>query len=64
MAHVGKKIVTFFQDAWLELCKVTWPTKVELKDATIVVIVSMVLVGAFIGGIDYLITIALKYILQ
>jgi preprotein translocase subunit SecE len=35
-----------------ELSKVSWPTREELRDSTIVVIVTVLLVAAFIGIVD------------
>lgn len=37
-----------------ELRKVTWPTWLQVRDLTMVVIVISVAVGAILGGIDYL----------
>lgn len=38
-----------------ELRKVVWPTWGELYRYTLVVIVTVVILGVFIGGVDYLI---------
>jgi len=35
-----------------ELGKVSWPTREELRDSTIVVIVTVLLLAAFIGIVD------------
>ena len=35
-----------------ELGRVSWPTRDELRDSTVVVIVTVLLVAAFIGIID------------
>ena len=35
-----------------ELSKVSWPTREELRDSTIVVIITVLLVAAFIGIVD------------
>ena len=40
------------KDVRAELAKVSWPTREELRDSTVVVIVTVLLVAAFIGIID------------
>ncbi len=46
------KIVNFFNDVVKEMKKVTWPTKEELKESTIIVIVTCLLLSAFTYVID------------
>ena len=45
----------FFREVFEELRKVVWPTWGELYRYTLVVIVTVVILGVFIGGVDYLI---------
>ena len=42
-----------FKNMWHELKKVTWPTKKELINYSVVVFVFMVVMGIIIGVIDY-----------
>jgi preprotein translocase subunit SecE len=44
----------FLREVYDELRKVVWPTMGELYRYTLVVIFTVVLLGAFIGGTDYL----------
>ena len=44
----------FLRDVYDELRKVVWPTWGELYRYTLVVIFTVILLGIFIGGIDYL----------
>ncbi len=46
--------VQFLRDVYDELRKVVWPTGGELYRYTLVVIFTVVLLGVFIGGTDYL----------
>lgn len=46
----------FRKDVWLEAAKVSWPTRDELRDSTIVVLVTVVLVAIFIGIVDLILT--------
>jgi preprotein translocase subunit SecE len=47
---------TYFQEAWYELKKVTWPTRKELWNSTVTVIVVIVVIGLFLGVIDLALT--------
>ena len=42
----------YLREVWLEMGKVTWPTKDELKESTVVVIVATIIVTVFIFVID------------
>jgi len=46
----------FVQEAITELKKVVWPTKQQVVKLTLIVVGVSLLVGAFIGGLDYLFT--------
>jgi preprotein translocase subunit SecE len=49
----------FMKEVRVESTKVSWPTRNELRDSTIVVIVTVVMVSAFIGIIDRMLTFGL-----
>ena len=42
----------YLREVWIELSKVTWPTRDELRESTLVVIVATFIVTAFIFVID------------
>ena len=44
----------FLREVYEELRKVVWPTPAELYRYTLVVIFTVILLGTFIGGVDYL----------
>ena len=44
----------FLREVYEELRKVVWPTGAELYRYTLVVIFTVILLGIFIGGTDYL----------
>jgi preprotein translocase subunit SecE len=46
------RIATFLRDTFEELRKVVWPTPAELYRYTVVVIVTVVVISAFIGLVD------------
>ena len=55
MAFIGK-MADFFTGAKIELKKVSWPSKEELKDSTIVVLISVFLLALFIGVVDLILS--------
>jgi len=48
------KILAFFRDVRVELAKVTWPTRRELINYTLIVIVVSIIVALFLGLWDLL----------
>jgi preprotein translocase subunit SecE len=47
-----ERIREYTKDVGVELRKVSWPTRDELRDSTVVVIITVLLVAAFIGVVD------------
>lgn len=47
-----------------ELKKVTWPTRQEVTRLTLVVIAVSVIVGVFIGGLDFVFTKLLTFLVH
>ena len=58
MAIVSKITATrdFIEECWDELSKVTWPDRAQLKSATMVVILFVILISAIIWIMDRLAT--------
>ena len=48
-----QRFIEFLKEARAELGKVTWPTRKELYESTILVIVSVMAVSIFIGVVDF-----------
>ena len=57
-----ERLKNYLAETRVELKKVTWPTKCELKDATRVVIVATILLTAFIGVIDQILSTIVKLV--
>ena len=57
----GKKTIGFLIDTQGELQKVSWPTRYELVGSTAVVIVSVIVIGIFILGVDWFVSAIMKY---
>ena len=48
-----KNVGRFFKNMWHELKKVTWPTKKDVLNYSLVVFAFMVVMGIIIGLIDF-----------
>jgi preprotein translocase subunit SecE len=51
-----KAVVNFFGEVRLELSRVTWPTRDEVIKLTLTVFIVSGILGAYVGGLDYLFT--------
>ena len=59
-----QQIRDYTKDVSAELRKVSWPTRDELRDSTVVVIVTVLLVAAFIGIVDQILNRALALLFR
>lgn len=55
---------TFLSQVRDELSKVIWPNQQEVIRLTIVVIIISLIVGGFVGGIDFLFTKVMEIIIK
>ena len=53
----------YFQETSGELRKVSWPTWPEARQLTVLVIIVMVVVGIFLGGVDWASNLFLNFVL-
>ena len=51
-----EKVQTFLREVRAELEKVTWPGRPEVQAATLVIIALVLLLAAFIGGVDFVVS--------
>jgi len=56
------KISGYLKETQEELKKCTWPTWDELKGSTVVVVVSILLLGGFTVGVDFIFTSIIRHI--
>ena len=56
------RLADYIQSTRDELLKCTWPTVEELKGSTVVVMVAIVLLGAFTVGVDLVFTLLVRLI--
>jgi preprotein translocase subunit SecE len=52
LGNTIQRTTTFLYEVRAEMQKVTWPSWVELKGQTIVVIIAVIIIAAFIGLVD------------
>ena len=64
LKNVTQKTVTFTQEVRAEMQKVTWPTWTELKGQTIVVIIAVIIIAAFIGVVDLILSNTIKLLVS
>jgi|TARA_B100001971_G_C18194712_1_gene540748 preprotein translocase subunit SecE len=58
-----KAIIQYIRDSREELRKVTWPTKQQTINSTILVVIVSIVIAAFLGGLDYGFNKLLEYVL-
>ncbi len=56
-----KVVSQFLKEVRQEVKKVTWPTKQETMRYSLMVIIASLIVAAYLGGVDYLVTKVLDY---
>jgi len=59
-----KGLINFLRETRLETRKVSWPTRSEIVSSTIVILIIMVFFGFLIGGMDGVLSRAVKYLIQ
>ena len=57
---ITQKIQTFFKEVYVELRKTNWLSRNEVIRYTLLVFAVTVIVAAFLGGLDYLFSTAIK----
>jgi preprotein translocase subunit SecE len=62
MKNPFKPIRIFYGETVSELKKATWPTRTELKESTIVVLIGVVILGSFITLTDFSLANWVEYI--
>ena len=50
-----RRVITFYHDVLAEMRKVVWPDRGQVRQATIGIIIIVLLVGAIIGVLDVII---------
>lgn len=50
------RIAQYFRETRAELRKVVWPTREEATNLTLIVVVTIIVMAAFFGTVDYLLS--------
>lgn len=58
------KAINFLKEVKEELNKVAWPSREQTIRYTILVIIVALVVGALLGGLDYILTAVTAFILE
>lgn len=59
------KLITFFQEAKVELSRVNWPGRKEIVRYTILVVIISLVLALFLGGLDFLFSFLVeKYLIS
>ena len=58
------RIRRFIQEAWSELRKVTWPTREQVRNLTVLVFVVSAVIGAYIAVFDILFNEAFRFMVE
>ncbi len=62
--NIFTKISTYIKESLAEMKKVTWPTKKETQQYSILVLVISIVVALYLGLLDYIFNIILEIILK
>ena len=64
MKQIAQRIRNFLGEVRTEMDKVSWPNRPELIGSASVVFVSVVLLAAFIGSCDFLLSKLMQFLIQ
>lgn len=64
MKRITLKAKEYFQGVWSELKKVSWPTRTQVVNHTVIVIVSVVIAIGVVTVIDFGLSMAVEYIIS
>lgn len=53
MKNPFTSIRLFYKETMTELKKASWPTKTELRDSTVVVLIATAMLGTYIALVDF-----------
>jgi preprotein translocase subunit SecE len=61
---IKDKVTRYFEETKLEMKKVTWPTRPEVIGSTIVVMITTILVSAFLYVVDTSLAALVSFLLR
>lgn len=60
---MSNKLISYLKSSRAELKKVTWPSRQETTEKTILVIVISIVVAIYLGALDYILTRMLELVI-
>ena len=57
-------LTEYIKDVRIEMSKVSWPTRQELRESTLVVIVMVIVISIFIGIVDRALSYAFEALIR
>jgi len=57
----GQQVKVFLQEVYVELRKSSWPSWIELRDSTLVVVFAVIALALFVGVFDWLIVMIISW---
>lgn len=57
------RLINYFKGAFAEMRKVTWPTRKETYNYTLLVVTISIIIALFLGGLDYIFNYTLERLL-
>ncbi len=58
-----KKGIKYLSEVRQEMRKVIWPSRMELRDSAVIVVVVSLILAAFVFGVDQILNLILKVVL-
>ena len=60
----SSQVREFWKNVSVEITKVSWPTRAELRDSTVVVIATVILVALFVAAVDFVLNFVVKFLFR
>jgi preprotein translocase subunit SecE len=64
LSSIVKRMSGFLKEVRVESTKVTWPSRKELRESTIVVVIAVTAIAIFIGAADRILSYLLSFVLR
>lgn len=59
---LGARMSKFLRETWIELKKTAWPSWDEIKKNTYIVLVAVLIITVWIGGLDFILGLLAKHV--
>ena len=59
-----QSLTDYIKDVRVEMSKVSWPSRAELRESTMVVIVMVIIMALFIGVVDRVLSLAFEALVR